>query len=95
MSGGIAFVYDDDGQFKSRCNLGMVDLKPLHEESIPELREMLEKHFKYTGSPVAKGILDYWRASIKKFVRVMPRDFARVMKESQHQEEDKMLHVPE
>jgi glutamate synthase domain-containing protein 2/glutamate synthase domain-containing protein 1/glutamate synthase domain-containing protein 3 len=83
MSGGIAFVYDENGAFASRCNLGMVDLKPLHQESVPELRMMLENHYRYTESAVSRRILDTWRVSREKFVRVMPQDYARVLREQQ------------
>ncbi len=81
MSGGIAFVYDADGTFASRCNLEMVDLKPLHEKSVLELRLMLQRHVQYTDSPVARRILDNWDEEMRRFVRVMPRDYARVMAE--------------
>ena len=81
MSGGIAFVYDPKGDFAVRCNTGMVDIKPLHEKSIPELRGMLERHVRYTGSTVAQGILERWDDESRNFVRVMPRDYARVLKE--------------
>jgi glutamate synthase domain-containing protein 3 len=83
MSGGIAFVYDEDGTFPAHCNTGMVDVKPLHQASMPELRMMLDKHYKYTESAVARRILDTWRVSRDKFVRVMPRDYARVFREQQ------------
>jgi len=80
MSGGIAFVHDPKGDFAVRCNTGMVDIKPLHEKSIAELRGMLERHLGYTGSTVAQGILERWDEEIRNFVRVMPRDYARVLK---------------
>jgi len=83
MSGGIAFVYDEDGTFPAHCNTGMVDVKPLHQASMPELRMMLDKHCKYTESAIARRILDTWRVSRDKFVRVMPRDYARVFREQQ------------
>ncbi|HOE67742.1 MAG TPA: glutamate synthase subunit alpha, partial [Candidatus Hydrogenedentes bacterium] len=83
MSGGIAFVYDDDGSFASRCNTGMVSLKPLSDKSLPELRNMIQKHHQYTESRVAKRLLDNWETSLGKFVRVMPNDYARVLKEQQ------------
>ncbi|MBI4559387.1 MAG: glutamate synthase large subunit [Candidatus Hydrogenedentes bacterium] len=83
ISGGIAFVYDVDGQFATRCNLGMVDLKPLHEKSISELRGLLERHLRYTQSPLAQGLLDDFENSLEKFLRVMPRDYARVLREQQ------------
>jgi len=94
MSGGIAFVYDEDGTFASRCNMGMVDLKPLHRESIPELRRMVERHYEYTQSTVAKQILENWQTSLGKFVRVMPKDFARVIEERRRTVAgEKMAHV--
>jgi glutamate synthase domain-containing protein 3 len=81
MSGGIAYIYDEDGSFPTRCNMGNVDIKPLHAQSLPELRRMLERHVQYTESEVADRILKHWDVEVKKFIRVMPRDFARVMKE--------------
>jgi glutamate synthase (ferredoxin) len=95
MSGGIAYVYDEDGTFKTRCNAEMVDLKPLSENSIPQLQDMLEKHFQYTGSTVAQAILDKWETSLEKFVRVMPREYARILRERQHDEVEAMTHMPE
>jgi glutamate synthase domain-containing protein 3 len=63
----------------------MVDLKPLHQKSISELKGMLERHFKYTGSTVAAAILANWEGELQHFVRVMPRDYARVMKQLEEQ----------
>ena len=82
MSGGIAFVYDADGTFESHCNKGTCDLKPMNEKSVEDLRGMLERHVAYTGSAVAQRILDNWETEIVKFVRVMPRDYARVLRET-------------
>jgi glutamate synthase domain-containing protein 3 len=84
MSGGIAYVYDPAGVFPARCNRELVELKPLHALSHPELRRMLERHAQYTGSSVAQHILNNWDEEIRHFVRVMPSDYARVLKE-QHQ----------
>jgi len=95
MSGGIAYVYDEDGTFHRRCNTEMVDLKQLSENSIVQLRDMLEKHFQYTGSTVAQTILDHWEKSLEKFVRVMPREYARILRERQHEEVEAMTHMPE
>jgi len=95
MSGGIAFVYDEDGTFPSRCNTGLVDLKKLSEESIPQVRGMLERHVEYTDSSVARRILDNWEASLDKFVRVMPRDYARVLRERRHGEMAQLTRTPE
>ncbi len=95
MSGGIAFVYDKHGTFPAKCNMGMVDLKPLHEESVPELQRMLRKHLKYTQSPIAKHILDHWEDSLRKFVRVMPRDYARVLVSFKEREREVTSVVPQ
>jgi glutamate synthase domain-containing protein 2/glutamate synthase domain-containing protein 1/glutamate synthase domain-containing protein 3 len=95
MSGGIAFVWDEDDTFDINCNQEQVDIKPLHEESISELWTMLEKHFQYTGSTVAQGILENWKDSLPNFKRVMPRDYARVLRAQHAREEEEMTHVPE
>jgi glutamate synthase domain-containing protein 2/glutamate synthase domain-containing protein 3 len=81
MSGGIAFVYDPDGDFHVRCNPGLVDLKTMNAQSCQDLRYMLERHVQYTGSSVAERILANWDEEITRFVRVMPRDYARVLRE--------------
>ena len=86
MSGGIAFVYDPHRTFAVDCNTDMVDLKPLHEKSIPEITYMLERHVQYTGSTRAQYILDNFEKSVPHFVRVMPRDYARVLETQQIQE---------
>ncbi|MBN2309185.1 MAG: glutamate synthase subunit alpha, partial [Candidatus Hydrogenedentes bacterium] len=95
MSGGIAYVYDEDGTFASRCNTGMVDLKPVREEGIPQLRGMLERHVEYTGSTVARRILDDWDAALGRFVRVMPRMYARVLREARTGEVERVTRTPE
>ncbi len=93
MSGGIAFVYDVDGQFRSRLNTGMVDAKDLHHDSIAEVTDMLEKHYRYTKSTIARHVLDNWETEKHRFVRVMPRDYARVLREQQIREAEEMTHV--
>lgn len=80
MSGGIAYVYDSDGAFKSHCNLGMVELEQLaHHKDIATVRSLLEKHFKYTASSVADAILKNWDKEVKKFIRIMPIEYKRVL----------------
>lgn len=82
MSGGVAFVHDPDGDFHTRCNLEMIDLDPLEDaEDIELVRGLLERHVEYTNSTVATGILADWPALAKKFVKVMPRDYKRVLAE--------------
>jgi glutamate synthase domain-containing protein 3 len=80
MSGGIAYVHDTSGQFKDLCNLEMVELeRPDKAEDVETIRRLLENHRKYTGSPVAKAILDDFEEEIKWFVKVMPTDYRRVL----------------
>jgi glutamate synthase (NADPH/NADH) large chain len=82
MSGGIAYVYDPDGDFNIRCNKEMVDLEKLDDsEDIDLVRGLLERHREYTGSTVADGLLREWPAVAAKFVKVMPRDYKRVLLE--------------
>jgi glutamate synthase (NADPH/NADH) large chain len=80
MSGGIAYVYDESGTFKARCNLAMVELEDLSLEDETLVRTMLHNHHSYTGSPLAKGVLDDFGRQIKKFVKVMPIEYRRVLK---------------
>jgi glutamate synthase (NADPH/NADH) large chain len=89
MSGGIAYVWDPEQDFSAKCNTGTVDLEPVAEdEDIVELREMLELHREYTGSPVAARILDEWPTSLKQFVKVMPTDYKRVLAERKRHDEE-------
>src|SRR5215471_16529586 len=89
MSGGIAYVWDVNKDFASKCNTGTVDLEAVEEdEDIVELREMIELHKEYTGSTVATQILDEWPMSIKQFVKVMPTDYKRVLAERKRHDEE-------
>ncbi len=86
MSGGVAFVHDPGNTLAIHCNREMVDLKPLHEKSVPELRRLVERHAQYTDSAIARRILDHWDAELTNFIRVMPRDYARVLEQTQAKE---------
>ena len=80
MSGGIAYVLDEAGDFDVRCNQELVDLEPVVEPvDIEELRAMVQKHRKYTGSANAARVLDDWDGFLTKFVKVYPRDYRRVI----------------
>jgi len=104
MSGGVAYVLDEDGGFEKRCNLSMVALEPVpleaeasetgeveahgrvnfnHLDQADEqaLREQIEKHLRYTGSPRAKHILDNWSRYLPKFTKVMPTEYRRALQE--------------
>ncbi|MGF1457470.1 MAG: glutamate synthase large subunit [Leptolyngbyaceae cyanobacterium] len=84
MSGGIAYVLDEAGDFATRCNTEMVDLEPLEApEDVREVREMVEAHVKYTGSQKGDRVLTDWENLVPKFVKVMPRDYKRVLQHIQ------------
>jgi len=104
MSGGVAYVLDEDGGFEKRCNLSMVALEAVPAEAEASetgeveshgrvhfnhlnkadetaLRDLVEKHLRYTQSPRAKHILDNWAAYLLKFVKVMPTEYRRALQE--------------
>jgi glutamate synthase (ferredoxin) len=82
MSGGLAFVLDEEGQFATRCNKGMVDLEPVVEaDDIAFLKAAIERHLKFTGSAKAARLLADWAANVKKFVKVFPKDFRKVVEQ--------------
>jgi glutamate synthase (NADPH) large chain len=105
MSGGIAYVYDSDGTFASRCNTSMVALEPLlpeaeqakaerelaaagkgrlmHLERSDEsiVRELIDRHLRYTGSTLALAIVDDWEKARAKFVKVFPNEYKRALGE--------------
>ncbi len=79
MSGGIAFVYDAEGDFASRVNPEMVELGPLGAEDQVELLSLVEAHVAETGSVLGRSLLDRWSAEVERFVRVLPSDYKRVL----------------
>ena len=79
MSGGIAYVLANMEQFRIRCNLDMVDLEELEDEDRDAVATLLANHLEYTNSTVAKRILDDWDNCQHEFVKVMPKDYKRVL----------------
>jgi glutamate synthase (ferredoxin) len=80
MSGGIAYVLDAQSTFARRCNPEFVDLEPLdRDDDVALVLELLKRHVKYTGSTLASRLLADWSITAKLFVKVMPRDFKRVL----------------
>ncbi len=115
MSGGIAYVLDEQGDFAQRCNLAQVELEPIEDEDVAleeldhqggdleshgmvdlssdmtrfdalRLKQLIEKHLHYTNSEVAQHILDNWSSTLPKFVKVMPVEYRRALKEMQAQQ---------
>jgi glutamate synthase (ferredoxin) len=80
MSGGIAYILDEQGTFHKSCNQQMVALEKLEDpEEIQQVRQLIENHQKYTQSTRAAAVLKNWDATLPKFVKVMPRDYKRVL----------------
>jgi glutamate synthase (NADPH) large chain len=81
MSGGIAYVYDVDRRFEGRCNLELVELEPLTDDDADEVRGLISEHVARTGSLVGRNVLASWDRSMARFVKVIPRDYKRVLAE--------------
>ncbi len=92
MSGGIAYVLDEKGDFATRCNAGMVDLLKLEDkEEIDSLYELIKKHADLTKSQKAFKVIALWEQSVPQFVKVLPRDYARVLKALQKAKDDGLV----
>jgi glutamate synthase domain-containing protein 3 len=84
MSGGVAYVFDEEGNFASKCNMGMVELGPIENgDEIHQLHALIVRHHQYTQSAVARRMLDHWDDHVKKFVKVLPTEYRMVL-ERQH-----------
>jgi len=82
MSGGVAYVWDKDGEFARMCNTESFELERVESGAdVAELRELIENHRAFTGSTVAENILKNWKSELTRFVKVMPTDYKRVLEE--------------
>jgi len=79
MSGGVAYVLDDDGTFEKRCNKSMVELDPLDERDLTTVRSLIQRHYDYTHSAVAWRLLSGWKDTVTHLVRVMPVEYRSVL----------------
>ena len=80
MSGGVAYVLDEDGSFASRVNKQMVGIEKLEDRTeIAAVKKLITQHFNYTKSPRAGLLLDEWDLTVPKFVKVMPKDYKRML----------------
>ena len=86
MSGGVAYVYDKDRRFEGRCNVELVDLDELTEDDDDEVKALISEHAQRTGSLVARNVLASWERSRQRFIKVMPRDYKRVLAEREEAE---------
>ncbi len=82
MSGGVAYVLDESGDFDFFCNMEMVELSLIEDShDSKEVKTLIENHYKYTGSQLAKKILDNWRDYVDKFIKVVPIEYKKVIQE--------------
>ena len=79
MSGGIAYIYDVQHSFTNNCNKEMVDIDPLSDDDATFLQGMIEQHFNYTKSTVAKFVLNDFENQLQHFVKVFPKDYKKVL----------------
>jgi glutamate synthase domain-containing protein 2/glutamate synthase domain-containing protein 1/glutamate synthase domain-containing protein 3 len=86
MSGGMAYVLDEDGTFKNHCNFETVTLDRMDERDLQEVEELLKRHAVYTRSARAWQFLALWQETAPKFVKVMPKDYRRVLEALQDAE---------
>ncbi|MEP7076252.1 MAG: glutamate synthase large subunit [Acidobacteriota bacterium] len=79
MSGGIAYVFDEDYDFSTRCNRALVNLTQVEgDDEIASAKALIQRHYELTQSKIAKRILDDWQLHLPKFVRVIPKDYQRI-----------------
>jgi glutamate synthase (NADPH/NADH) large chain len=89
MSGGIAYVWDVNGDFATKCNPGTVGLEPVQDNGdMAELLELIEQHYSYTGSTVARQVLDQWPDILAQFLKVMPKEYKLVLAERMRHDEE-------
>jgi glutamate synthase (NADPH/NADH) large chain len=87
MSGGVAYVLDVDGDFRSRCNLGMVEIDPVDDADAQTIHDLVRRHFDYTYSAVAWRVLSGWKDYVHQFAKVMPVEYRQVLAK-QHLDSD-------
>merc|ERR1712176_305205 len=87
MSGGLAYVYDPDGKFPAKCNMGLVGLESIEEDEEKELvYGYINEHVEMTGSSLGQEMLDNWDTRYNQFVKVFPHDYKRVLREREEAE---------
>lgn len=94
MSGGIAYVLDEDQKFKSKCNAADLNLDPVTEENDKQqLKELITNHYNYTQSALAQRILENWDAYLPKFIKVLPEEYRQAL--IRLEEEEKLTDLTE
>jgi len=93
MSGGIAYVYDVGDNFKNKCNLEMVALEEINPDDAATINDLLRNHYNYTASPFARKVLDNFKEGLKKFVKVMPLEYKRILEQKRLEEKLDLVEV--
>lgn len=93
MSGGIAYVYNKNDKFKEKCNLSMVALEELEEDDEKVMSILINNHYKYTGSKIAKKIIENFSNESRKFIKVMPLEYKRILEVKEVEEKLALLDV--
>ena len=84
MSGGVAYVWNKDGNFDYFCNMEMVELSLIEEAGYrKELHELIRQHYLYTGSKLARTMLDDWNHYVDQFIQIVPIEYKKVLQEEQ------------
>ncbi len=91
MSGGIAYVFDEDGTFIDHCNMETVDIEAVSAEELQDVKEMVQRHVTYTQSARASQLLALWDDVSRKFIKVMPKDFRRMLDAIQQAEQEGLV----
>ena len=87
MSGGVAYIYDAAGDFRDRCNLETVSLQAPTTDDLDEIEALLRRHADYTHSEQARQVLETWTTAAARFVKVMPKDYQRMLEAIQRAEQ--------
>jgi glutamate synthase (NADPH/NADH) large chain len=85
MSGGLAYVLDEDGRFREMCNMQMIELETLTEDDRARVRALLERHVERTDSAKAKAVLEGFFGMASRFVKVMPTEYKRILEKKKAQ----------
>ncbi|MCU0652425.1 MAG: glutamate synthase large subunit [Candidatus Omnitrophica bacterium] len=93
MSGGVAYVYDKEGDFRQKCNLEMVELEVPLEEDLRLIYQLVRSHYQYTRSNIAYKILDNLSRAMPRFVKVMPKEYKRILEREQAEDQPELQEV--
>jgi glutamate synthase domain-containing protein 3 len=93
MSGGVAYIYDKDGKFRARCNMSMVELEGINEEDRMDIYNLVYNHNKYTGSRLTGDLLGKFDSELKKFIKVMPLEYKKILEARKAELNKELLEV--